>query len=259
MIPAWIELEGAHNARDMGGLTTPDGPTRSGVLLRSDALDQLTPGDVERLTEVVGLSHVIDLRSGSERERRGRGLLGGTGIRYSELEIIGVDDMTRRQGERETAVAAGRPTAEIMSDGYVELLALGGQSFSTAFRRILEPGGSPVLVHCAAGKDRTGVMIALLLDVAGVDRADIIADYAATDGRMAPILERFGVGASYEQANRPDDAAARVPAFVFGAQADTMAHFVRHLDTTWGGGAGYLRGHGITDDELAAWRTLFVG
>ena len=256
MTPAWIELEGAHNARDMGGLVTTGGRTRSGVLLRSDALDQLTPGDVDRLTAAVGLKHVIDLRSGSERARRGRGLLGDTDIRYTELEVLNPDGMERRQREREAALASGRGSAEIMSDGYVELLSLGGPAFSTAFRRILEPGGSPVLVHCAAGKDRTGVMIALLLDVAGVGHDDIVADYAATDGRMAPILERLGAGASYIQ--RDGTPGGRMPAFVFGAEAATMEHFARHLEADWGGAAGYLRRQGITDAELDAWRTLFV-
>jgi protein-tyrosine phosphatase len=252
MTPAWIELEGAHNARDMGGLRTAGGRTRAGVLLRSDALDALTRGDVERLTTEVALAHVVDLRSSAERDERGRGRLGETGVRYTELEVIGPDDLERRRAAREAAFAAGRPPAEIMADGYAELLQLGAGAFVEGFRRIVEPGGAPVLVHCAAGKDRTGVMVALLLDVAGVERRQIIADYAASDGRMAPIIERLGAAASYE---RPADA---VQAFMLGALAPTMEHFVAHLDEQWDGGAGFFLAHGVEEAALDRWRALFV-
>ena len=252
MTPAWIELEGAHNARDMGGLPAAGGHTRPGVLLRSDALDALTPGDVDRLTTEVALAHVVDLRSATERAERGRGRLGETGVRYTELEVIGPDDLERRRAAREEAFNAGRPPAEIMADGYAELLELGADAFVEGFRRIVEPGGAPVLVHCAAGKDRTGVMVALLLDVAGVDRQMIVADYAASDGRMAPIIERIGASASYVH---PGDA---VQAFMFGAVGPTMEHFVAHLDRRWSGGAGFFRAHGVEEADLDRWRSLFV-
>ncbi len=253
MTPAWIELEGAHNARDLGGLPTPDGPTRPGVLLRADALDALTVDDVERLTAVVGLAHVIDLRSSAERDERGRGRLGETGVRYTELEVIGPADLERRRLARAAAYAEGRAPAEIMSDGYVELLELGAEAFVEGFHRIVEPGGAPVLVHCAAGKDRTGVMVALLLDVAGVERSFIVEDYAASDARMTKIVERIGASASYE---RPAD--DEVQAFMFGALAPTMERFAAHLDARWGGGAGFFQAHGVDDDALERWRSLFI-
>src|SRR5262245_22644223 len=89
----WIELEGAHNVRDLGGLRAGSGRTRTGVLLRSDALDQLTAGDVRRLVEERGLAHVVDLRSANERVERGRGPLGATPLRYTEVEVIGPSDL----------------------------------------------------------------------------------------------------------------------------------------------------------------------
>src|SRR5690349_4109555 len=96
----WIELEGAHNARDLGGLPAGSGRTRHGVLLRSDALDQLTAADVDRLVAVEGLAHVVDLRSAHERVERGRGPLGATAVRYTEVEAIGPDDLARRAATR---------------------------------------------------------------------------------------------------------------------------------------------------------------
>jgi protein-tyrosine phosphatase len=147
----WIELDGAHNVRDLGGLRAGSSRTRTGVLLRSDALHELTTNDVEHLVEVVGVAHVVDLRSAAEREERGRGGLGTTAVRYTELEVIGPDDLARRAATRAAAFAAGLPPARILSDGYVELLDLGAGAFTEAFERIIEPGGTPALVHCRCG------------------------------------------------------------------------------------------------------------
>jgi len=250
---SWIELAGAHNARDLGGLRAGAGVTRPNVLLRSDALDGLTADDVTELVETRGLSHVVDLRSGHERLERGRGALGSTPVRYTELEVIGPDDLTRRAETRAASFAAGLPPAQILGDGYVELLELGGAAFTEAFRRIVEPGGAPALVHCAIGKDRTGVLVALLLDAAGVDRAEIIADYARSGERMDPIIERW-------MTNNPSSTMSeQIAAFTAMAPADTMAQVLDHLQTRWGGAAGFLTQHGVSDAELATWRSLLVG
>ncbi|HEU4841377.1 MAG TPA: tyrosine-protein phosphatase [Ilumatobacteraceae bacterium] len=248
MTVSWIDLAGAHNARDLGGL--PAGPrrTRPNVLLRADALDGLTAADVTELVEARGLAHVVDLRSGHERVERGRGALGSTPVRYTEVEVIGPDDLARRAETRAASFAAGLPPAQILGDGYVELLELGGQAFTAAFRRIVEPGGAPALVHCAIGKDRTGVLVALLLGAAGVDREEIVADYARSGERMAPIIERWTTN------NPSTTMGEQLAAFTAMAPAETMAQVLDHLDDTWGGAAGFLLAHGASADDVAAWR-----
>lgn len=249
----WIALEGAYNARDVGGLpTTTGGRTRSGVLLRSDALDGLTVADVEHLVATVGLAHVVDLRSSAERDERGRGRLGHASITYSELQVFDADDLVRRRELRAEAHASGRDAVEIMAEGYVEILELGAPSFLAAFARMTEPGGVPALVHCAGGKDRTGVFVALLLDVAGVERSAIVADYAATAERMPALMEHL------RRADQFQALAAQLPAFVFEAQAETMVAFLDHLDARWGGAASFLRANGVGDDALERWRSLLV-
>ena len=194
------------------------GATRDGVLLRSDALDQLTAADVERLVGDVGLAHVVDLRSATERIERGRGPLGATPVRYTEVEVIGPDDLARRAEARAAAFAAGTrrrrssPTAT--------------SSCSTSARRPSPPpsapspapGGTPALVHCAIGKDRTGVLTALLLDAAGVERDEIVADYARTSERMAPIIERWMVN------NPSSGMSEQIAAFTATAAPETMDH-----------------------------------
>ena len=252
MSVTWIDLAGAHNARDLGGLRAGSGHTRPNVLLRSDALDGLTAADVAELVETRGLAHVVDLRSGHERLERGRGPLGATAVRYTELEVIGPDDLARRAETRAASFAAGLPPARILGDGYVELLELGGVAFAEAFRRIVAPGGAPALVHCAIGKDRTGVLVALLLAAAGVDDAEIAADYARSGERMAPIIERW-------MTNNPSSTMAeQIAAFTAMAPAETMTQVLDHVHAQWGGAVGFLTAHGATADEVAAWREQFV-
>jgi protein-tyrosine phosphatase len=250
---SWIDLAGAHNARDLGGLRAGAGPTRPGVLLRSDALDGLTAADVTELVETRGVAHIVDLRSGHERLERGRGALGATPVRYTELEVIGPDDLARRAETRAASFASGLAPARILGDGYVELLEIGGAAFTEAFRRIVAPGGTPALVHCAIGKDRTGVLVALLLDAAGVDRDEIVADYARSGERMEPIIERWMT------TNPSATMTEQLAAFTAMAPAETMAQVLDHLHTRWGGAAGFLRDHGVSDDELVAWREQLVG
>jgi protein-tyrosine phosphatase len=249
---AWIELDGAYNVRDLGGLPARDGVTRSGVLLRADALDALTEADVACLVEQRSLAQVFDLRSHAERLQRGRGRLGTTAVIYSELEVIVEADLERRRNERATAFASGAEPEDILALGYAELLDLGRAAFATALTRLVAPGGTPALVHCAAGKDRTGVLVALLLDAAGVERHAIVADYAATQERMAPIIDRLASASAYHAM------AEQVPAFVYEARAGTMERFLALLDERWGGAAAFFAANGADAGDVQRWRQLFV-
>jgi protein tyrosine/serine phosphatase len=251
--PAWIELDGAHNVRDLGGLPViGGGRTRPGVLLRSDGLDGLTAADVARLVDGIGLRHVVDLRSGGERAERGRGRLGAAGIRYTEVEVIDDDRLERRRAERTAALAAGGDPARVMADGYAHLLALGSAAFTEAFRRMVDDDGLPALVHCSAGKDRTGVLVALLLDAAGVARDAVVADYAATSERMPAVMARLRTAGHFQQL------ATELPAFVLAADPATMTWLLSSIDEQWGGAAGWFRAHGVPDDALEAWRRALV-
>ncbi len=248
----WIDLEGAHNVRDLGGLTAGTGRTRPHVLLRSDALHELTPNDVGHLVDDIGLAHVVDLRSESERLERGRGALGSTAVRYTELQVIGPDVLARRAETRRASFAAGLPQARILSDGYLELLDLGAPAFVSAFAAIVAPGGAPALVHCAIGKDRTGVLVALLLDAAGVDRAEIVADYARSGERLGPIMARWTAE------NTSTGLTEQLAAFTAMAAPETMAHVLDELHSRWGGASGYLVEHGQSVATVEAWRRQFI-
>ena len=252
-IPQWLELEGAANARDLGGLPAIGGKTtRSGVLLRSDAVHQLTERDVAALTDL-GLCHVIDLRAAGERREQARGLLGGTAVVYSELDVLSDELIAQRRREREAAVAGGHDDVPgLIADGYHQMLGYGAPAFAAALGRLVAPGGTPSLVHCSAGKDRTGVLVALLLDAAGVEREAIVADYAATDLRMAGVRARLAAMPTYAQL------AADTPAMLLAAHAATMERFLDRLHDEAGGAARWFVAAGAAPSDVEAWRQLIL-
>ena len=251
--PAWIDLDGAANVRDIGGLTASGGHTRPGVVLRADGLDALSAADVVRLVERWGLAHVVDLRSEAERRERGRGRLGARpGIVYTEVQIIDEDQLELRRVSRAERLAEGMPTPLIMAEGYAQLLDWGAGAFVRAFGAVAGMPGTPALVHCSAGKDRTGILVALLLGAAGVEAGAIVADYAATQERMAAVVARL------ETAERFANLAGTIQSFVFDAQAETMQRFLDHLDSGWGGAAGWLEANGVAPAQLADWRDRLI-
>ena len=137
-----------------------------------------------------------------------------------------------------------------MAEGYVHLLELGAPAFATAVDALVIEGGTPALFHCSAGKDRTGVLAALLLDLAGVEHDAIVADYAQTADRMEAVFGRLR-GAEWF-ARLSDE----VPAFVLDAQASTMEKFLAALTERWGDAAGYLQFAGVADDSVDLARRL---
>jgi hypothetical protein len=260
-VSRWIALEGAANARDLGGLPAARGRTRSHVLLRADALDALTEADVAHLVHERGLAHVVDLRTDGERRQRGRGLLGTAGVAYCEIAVFADEELARRSDERAYRLSQGLPPHEIMALGYEELLVLGGAAFAGALERLAAPGGVPALVHCSAGKDRTGVLVAMLLDVAGVSRDAIVADYALTHERMDRVLARLrSVAGDPSGDHRTAGTAAAgddVPDFALGARAETMVRFLELLDAR-GGAASWFGAQGVPDATLQAWHDLLI-
>jgi protein tyrosine/serine phosphatase len=252
----WIELDGAVNVRDVGGLPTADGSTiRTGMLLRSDNLQELSSGDVDLLVSELGVRHVIDLRSEAEVSLEGPGPLTGEpavtihhlslfaeGGRHTDVDADTVDaDKVLPWQSREDS----GPETERTVGHYLGYLADRPDSVVAALRVMTE---GPSIVHCAAGKDRTGVVIAIALHVAGVTREEIVADYTATGERLEAILTRLRASSTYAQDldSRPAD--SHMP------HAYTMEKFLATLDERFGGPAGWLERHGWTDHDTTALR-----
>lgn len=230
-------LPGTHNVRDVGGYPTADGrTTRWNTLIRADALHRLTDEGRAHFTSL-GLRTVLDLREPIEREHA--------------PDAFGTSPPTLRflpifAGRLSAAAAAGLPEIyRQMVDDFAEKLTL-------AVVELCRPGALPAVVHCSAGKDRTGVVIALALSVAGVEHGVIAEDYALTseflgDDYLADIQRRM---AAIGLAQSRDHAVACPPELIL----DTLDRITDKHGTV----ADFLLANGATQDELDTLRTALV-
>ena len=190
----WIELEGAVNVRDLGGLPAGNGGrTASDRLLRGDNLQELTPSDIARLVRDIGVTTIVDLRStaGSPpRARRRWTASGACGTRTTPCSPSRARPPTRSadvlltRADQDRSRYPGDPVA----GHYLGYLEDRPDQVIGALRSIASSPGA-ALVHCAAGKDRTGVVVAVALTAVGVPAEVVVADYAATGERTEQILD----------------------------------------------------------------------
>jgi protein-tyrosine phosphatase len=235
-----IPLSGAYNFRDLGGYAgSGDRITRWGRLFRSDTLHELTAADVELLRSI-GLATVVDLRTTRELLRTGRGPLEPEPILYRHLSVVSESD-----GADGEAMAAPAPAGDDLAERYLWYLEVGRQALVDALDLLGDESSYPLVFHCAAGKDRTGVLAALVLDILGVDQAAIVDDYLITAGRMERILDR------YRGDPRFVARMASVPASRFGVEAATMERFLRAVHDRFGGAAAWALGAGVSRSTLA--------
>jgi protein-tyrosine phosphatase len=242
---SWIELENAVNARDVGGLPAGGGTrTRPGRLVRSDNLQDLSPSDVRTLVDEMGVTTVVDLRSGGEVAGEGPGPLKAlASVTHHNLSLLPeageMTDVAKDALALNRERALRRGWSDVPVAFYLGYLEDRPDSVVGALRVVAEAPGT-ALVHCAAGKDRTGVVVAMALSAVGVDRAAVIADYVATGERIELVLGRLRASPTY--AADIDD----VPAHEHDPRPEIMSTVLAHLDETHGGPLGWLRAHGFT-------------
>jgi protein-tyrosine phosphatase len=175
-MPFSIPLEGASNVRDLGGYAGRDGRrVRTGLVFRSAALASLTPSDQERLA-ALDLRTICDFRGVSERARAPTRLQGPEIVSLPIEPSVGA-------GLRDilhTKEATGEALHAVLERAYVAYALSSEAQYRTLFERILT-GGTPLLFHCSAGKDRTGFGAALVLTAVGVAWPDVVADFEATN------------------------------------------------------------------------------
>ncbi|GAA3067155.1 protein-tyrosine-phosphatase [Streptosporangium carneum] len=245
--------------RDLGGLATVDGgTTRFGRVYRSDNLQGLTERDIELLVGELKLRHVVDLRSDAEVALEGPGPL-------TVVPEVNIHHLTLfAEGGRNTDVEADKidadkvlPWQELDEEVLAELRVTGfyygylrdrPDSILAALRAMAHDDGAAI-VHCAAGKDRTGVVSALALEVAGATREAIVADYVATGDRLEGILARLRASATYR-----DDLDSR-PADDHRPRAEYIEQFLGVLDDRFGGPLPWLASQGWTESDAQALRS----
>ncbi len=224
--PAGRLLTGAPNFRDLGGLRTVDGNAiRSGVLFRSSGLEELTPADVAYLIEVIGLRTVFDLRSQHDHEIATPII--GTGIEVVNTPIV-------RDGSPTDVTRPMRPDGRVdIPLVYTMLLDTSAERFAEIIHRLVD-GATPAVLHCVSGKDRTGVLAAVLLDAVGVTRDEIIADFMRTGPLLDELVEQLRRRPAY--AGIVD----RLPPGTLDVEPWYIADFLAGIDADHGGVRDWL-------------------
>ena len=249
----WIELEGAVNVRDLGDLPTEDGQkTARARLLRADNLQELSAADITKLVRDIGLTTVVDLRSSNELAAEGPAPLdavAGVGrAHHPVLPEVGTNtDIIADALLARHRLDQSRYPNDPVCGHYLGYLEDRPDQVAGALRSIAHAEGA-ALVHCAAGKDRTGVVVALALTVAGVPAEGVVADYAATGERTEAIMARLRRSRLYAR-----DIDSR-PAELHRPRPETMTAFLEQMDARYGGVASWLAGHGFSAADADALR-----
>jgi protein tyrosine/serine phosphatase len=237
-LAAWVDLEGCFNFRDLGSYRTADGRRmRGGQVFRSDGLQHLTAADLKKLKEEVRLGTVIDLRSPVEVEEIGTGAI----AEHAEIIPLPLFRQTREQAE------AQRPQFAMpsnMGELYFLMLTFAREPIVEVVR-ILARAETPTVFHCAAGKDRTGVISALLLSILGVPDQTIVADYAFSRQNIDAINARLNASDSYQRLM------SDMPADAYDADPAAMELFLGKVRAEHGGMLEWADAAGIDADTRA--------
>ena len=214
-----LRIGGVLNARDVGGLSGELGRVRTGRVLRTAGLAQLTDEGAKTLADL-GLRTVIDIRTPLERGEQPDRVAGVPGL--EQVVEVHVEFLKTLYGLPSDSRDLYRHLVDRSGDGIVEVLEY-----------LARPEALPALVHCLVGKDRTGLFVALLLELLGVPREAILKDYLASNlglGRVAHTLVR----------------------------ADVLAWVLQGLEDRYGSTRGYLEAHGLTDETVTALRAALI-
>ena len=181
----------------------------------------------------MGISRVVDLRSESELDRAPGPLADHPGHVSAPLVDPRMEHLRDPAAERH------------LGDLYRGSVDRNGRTIAAAVRHLIEAPEGGVLVHCAAGKDRTGILVAILLDTLGTPADVITADYCASESNLVDYFAR-------EMESTPDPRHRARLAELRGAPAKAMEDLLDHLQSRHGGGAGYLRTHGLSHEDLTS-------
>ena len=231
-----LPLEGAYNVRELGGQPCPGGATNFGAFLRGDDLSHLTETDIAFLLEY-GLVAVIDLRSAGELAVAKDPFAQDARVNYANISFM---------GENVSTAAADIPMEEnYLQQAYLGMLETAQAEIVAAFTFIAAQKPGCVLFHCTGGKDRTGVLAALLLGLAGVAEEDILANYQTTYTFLRRNKELVGGANGY-----PESVMYSLPAYMEPALA--------LIKEKYGTTENYLLTAGASPEVLASVKARLV-
>ena len=240
-------LSGTWNFRDVGGITTAEGPVQRGVVYRSAVLSRLDP-EGQAALESLGVTDVFDLRGTREIVAEGPDQVpGSVTVRHAPFNPEDDDTPVHEAAE---AVADPRTQSDFIRDYYAALPTMPSAQRSVAsLLRTVATGPGSVLVHCAAGKDRTGWAIAALLTAAGAGRASVTADYLLSNTAIESLREWLRI-------QYPD--VYDNPTAILGVQERFLHAAFESVDAAFGSFDGYLDAIGVEADVVRQLRTRLL-
>ena len=242
--PRRIVLEGCLNFRDLGGYPARDGRVvQRGLLYRSDALHLVTPSDIAILRDKLGIGTIVDLRSSEELRSEGRGPLAALPIRFHHVPLV--DGLTMRPEARAQESIQ-------LADRYF-LLAEFAKERIAAVLKTLAASDTPAVYHCAAGKDRTGVLSAVILGILDVPDDTIVADYVLTAEAIEAIQQRLLQSEGYQSI------LAALPPDTMHAEAETMIRLLEKIRAKYGSMRDYAAAAGVGSDTLGRLEERLLG
>jgi protein-tyrosine phosphatase len=234
-----IVFERVFNFRDLGGYPTADGRvTRWRTLYRADGINRLTEADMDAVRSL-GLRTVIDLRTERELEARGRFPLDAHPCDYHHLSLMDV------MWEKDDRAAVELPAGEFLLRKYLEMISTAEDRIAAAFDILATADALPAVFHCAAGKDRTGILAGLLLSSLGVADEHVVADYALT----APNVARMIAWARDAEPSVVEAIEAQ-PAVFLAADPAAMEGLLQTVQARYGSTRAYLVSLGVSEDAF---------
>lgn len=238
--------DGCVNVRDLGGLPTEDGgETRSGQIIRADNIGALTQSGWQSV-ERHGITRIVDLRWPEEIVKDPPRDIAIEVVRVSVLGELHGDGSTYLR-ELDAHLDGVDDVADHYLWSYVEFLERNRDRFGLAFAAIADADG-PVVIHCMGGKDRTGLVAALALRIAGVSIDEIGRDYALSGPNLAAVLQPWLDQAPTEVDRRRREKLSQTP-------ANAMQRVIATLEDRYGSVAGYLLAAGVSAAQVARIRT----
>jgi protein-tyrosine phosphatase len=253
-----IDLKGTTNTRDIGGYETSDlGTVRFGQIIRSDKLSRLTANDFQKLEEI-GVKTVIDLRTNKEHDQSPTAWQGDNPPRFFHFPVGDANNewFTSQRKMMKRNRFTEEQSLEHMVKGYRMIAEEGTSSYQQLMEVVLDESNWPVLIHCTAGKDRSGVGVALILEALGVDRETIMEEYLLTneisriEDKAVFLAKESKESSRGSRFSKGVKASAWLP--IVGVRAEMLEAFYASVDEKYGSMDAFLTELGVDQNARLA-------